>query len=80
MFSTIWRKYKGFRTVFQPAKGSQRRGLKTKITSRIKLGKCGLKAKMKLRCNSNIFTISERFEVVLMDSFRHTKSPPSKYL
>lgn len=47
-----------------------------KIKPRAKFGKCGLKVKMKLRCNyKTFFKISEKFEAALIDSLRHTKKP-----
>lgn len=47
---------KGSGQFFQTAKYSQRRnGLRIKIKSRAKLGKCGLKVKVKVRCYYKTF-------------------------
>jgi len=76
--SRIWRKYEGLRKFFQPAKYSQRRkGLRIKIKSRAKLGKCGLKVKVKVRCYyKTFFKTSEKFKVAFVDYLTHTQKLP----
>lgn len=60
---------KGSGQFFQPARYSQRRkGLRIKIKSRAKLGKCELKVKVKVRCYyKTFFKTSEESKVVLVD-------------
>lgn len=69
---------KGSGQFFQPAKYSQRRnGLRIKIKSRAKLGKCGLKVKVKVRCYyKTFFKTSEKFKETIVDDLRHTQNFP----